>query len=234
MKMLACGIAMSIGALASDVMAYQILTVDGEEYLLSSLLENCQRITGDPEAQMDCISAISQLLAAKSGEAQETAVSVTQALDALRAVAQYQDDESGLSITGSDCSIHIVYFNNYFHISRRNISTIDLFSAQFDASKLQYDQIVEVQGAQAPLLQGFMAPGTNATMRGGVALESAQHNFSPRSPRTTMDVYANEVVSQLPAKEDQTFDFVLIHPKRSQASADIWSAFETVVKACKQ
>jgi hypothetical protein len=79
-----------------------------------------------------------------------------------------------------------------------------------------------------------MASGTNAAIRGGVALESAQNNFEPRSARTTIDVYANEVVTQLPAREDQAFDFVLIHPQRSQASAEIWTAFETFVNACSK
>jgi hypothetical protein len=234
MKMLMYGISLSLGTLASDVLADQILTVDGEDYLLSSLLENCQSITDDPAAQITCFSTISGLLEEQSDAEPENAVSVPEALDALRAVAQYQDDETGLSIAGADCNIHIVYFNNYFHISRRNISSIDLFSAQFDASKLQHDQTVQVQSAQAPLAKGFMETGTTAATRGGVSLESMQHNFAPRSPRTTLDVYATEVVSQLQAREDQAFDFVLVHPKRSQASADIWNAFETVVNACKE
>ncbi len=232
MKMLVCGFAMSFGILASDVMADQIVVVDGEDYLLSSLMENCQSIT-DAEAQIACFSTISRLLEDQSGEEQESSVSVTETLGALQAVAQYQDDDSGLSISGSDCNIHIVYFDNYFHISRRNVSSIDLFSAQFDASNLQFDQTVVVQGAQAPLLKGVMNVGVNAAMRGGLALDSTLDDFSPRSPGTTIDVYANEVVSQLPAREAQAFDFVLIHPQRSQASAEIWSAFEAFVDACK-
>ncbi len=232
MKMLMCGFAMSLGVLASTAKADQILNIDGEDYPLSTLLENCQSITDDPAAQIACVSSLSQLLAEQSSAAQENDVAVAPALDALRAVAEYQDDGSGLSIAGSDCNIHMIYYNNYFHISRRNISSIDLFSAQFDASKLQYDQIVQVQGAQAPLLTGVMDVGTNATVRGGIALESALDNFEPRSPRTTMDAYANEVVGQLQAREEQSFSFVLIHPQKTQASAEIWSAFEAFVSLC--
>lgn len=234
MKMLMCGVAMSLAVMANSVMAERVLTVDGEDYLLSSLMNNCQSITGDPEAQIACFSSISRLMEEQSVETQEIDVSVTETLDALRAVAQYQDDGSGLLIAGADCNIQIIYFSNYFHISRRNISSIDLFSAHFDASKLQFDQTVQVQGANAPLLKGFMAPGANAAMRGGVALESAQHNFSPRSARITIDAYANEVADQLPAREGQEFDFVLIHPQKSQASDEIWSAFEAFVDACRQ
>lgn len=233
MKMLMCGFAMSLGVLATNAKADQIINVDGEDYFLSHLTENCQSITGDPAAQIACFSALSRLLEEQSGEVQENGEAVIQALDALRAVSQYQDDDSGLSIVGADCNVHIVYFNNYFHISRRNVSSIDLFSAQFDASKFQYDQIVQAQGGQVPLSKGVMADGTNAAMRGGAALESTLDNFEPRSPGTTLDVYANEVVSQLPAREAAAFDFVLVHPQRSQASADIWSAFEDFVNACQ-
>lgn len=233
MKMLMRSFALWLGVLASNAQADQVITVDGKDYFLSFLTANCQSITNDPAAQIACFGAISELLEEQSGGVQESKISVTEALDALRAVAQYQDDESGLSIAGSDCNIHLVYFNNYFHISRRNISTIDLFSAQFDASNLQYDQIVQVQDAQSPVSKGFMAPGVTAVMHGGVALESAQHNFSPRSPRTTLDVYANEVVGELQGIQSQEFDFVLVHPQKSQASADIWSAFATFVDACK-
>lgn len=233
MKTLMCGFALSLGMLATGANADQIINVDGEDYFLSHLTANCQSITDDPAAQIACFSAISQLLDEQSVEAPETQVSVTEMLDALRAVAQYQDDETGLSIAGSDCNIHVVYFNNYFHVSRRNISEIDLFSAQFDASKLQFDQTVAVQGGQTPLLRGVMEAGQVAAVRGGEVLESSQNNFEPRSPRVTLDAYANEVVTQLPAREDQTFEFVLVHPKRSQASAEILTAFEAFVSACR-
>lgn len=234
MKTLICGLTMSFGILASAVNAVQMVNIGGIDYPLSSLMENCQSITDDPAAQIACFSALSKVMEEQSGEEKEDGVSVPQALDALRAVAQYQDDESGLSITASGCSIQILYFNNYYHLSRRNISSIDLFSVQFDVSKLQYDQITQVQGGSAPLSKGIMDAGATAAMRGGAALESSQQNFAPRSPRMTIDVYASEVVNQLPVTEDQTFEFVLVHPNRSQASADIWSAFEVFVKACQQ
>jgi hypothetical protein len=232
MKMLMYGFATSLAVLASGANADQVLVVDGEEYLLSALMENCQSITGDPAAQISCFSALSQLMDEQSNGGQADEASVTAALDALRAVAEYQDDDTGLSIGGAGCNIHIVYFNNYFHISRRNISSIDLFSAQFNASKLQYDQTVQVQGSQTPLSKGFMESGANAATRGGIALESTQHNFEPRSPRTTLGVYADEVVGQLPATEVAAFDFVLVHPNKSDASADIWNAFEDFVNTC--
>ncbi|WP_373635595.1 hypothetical protein [Yoonia sp. SS1-5] len=233
MKMLTSGFAISLAILATDVKADQMLMVDGEEYSLSSLTENCQSITDDPAAQIACFSALSKLIEEQAADAQENQVSVPQALDALRAVAQYQDADSGLSIAGSDCNIHTVYFNNYFHISRRNVSTIDLFSAQFDASKLLFDQTVKAQGTQAPLSKGFMDAGANAVVRGGVELDSTLDNFAPISARMTLDVYANEVVGQLPAVQAQAFDFVLVHPQRSQSSVEIWTAFEAFVNACK-
>lgn len=234
MKMLMCGFAMSLGILTSAVQAEQMLTIDGTEYPLSALMLTCQSMINRPEDQIACFSNLTRLLDQQSGTEQKETASVSQALESLRAVAEYQDNESGLSIAGADCKVQIVYFNNYFHISRRNISTIDLFSAQFDASKLQYDKLTAVQGAQAPLTRGLMDAGAIAAMRGGVALESSQHNFAPISPRMTIDDYANEVVGQLPVREDQAVEFVLIHPQRSQTSADIWGAFEAFVKACKE
>lgn len=233
MKRLIYSFAISFGMMANGANADQVVNVDGEEYLLSDLMANCQSITDDPAAQVSCFSAISKLLDEQSGETQEDHALVAPALDALRDVAQYQDDASGLSIAGSDCNIHILYYNNYFHISRRNISTIDLFSAQFDASTYQVDQTVKVLDAQGLLSKGSMAPGTTAVMRGGVAQDSSQHNFASRSPRTTLADYANEVVAQLPAREGQAFDFVLVHPNKRQASADIWRTFEAFVETCQ-
>jgi len=234
MKMLICGLTMSLSVLASTAQAEVTLNVDGESIPLSTLMDNCKSISGSAEAQISCFNALTQMLDEQSGSAPaETGASVTDALDALRDVAQYQDGETGLTITGSDRSVQITYFANYFHISRRNISTIDLFSAQFDASQLEYDQTAAARGASAPLSKGIMDAGATAAMWGGVGLESAQQNFDPKSPRTSLDVYADEVVAQLPSREDAAFDFVLVHPQRSDASDDIWSAFEAFVSACK-
>ena len=216
---------------ASDAQAEEMVNVDGVEYPLSLLTANCQSMSGDPQAMIACFNDLSALMEGNS-DVQEDTVSVAQALDDLRAVAQYQNDETGLSILGSDCGVHIVYYGNFFHISRRNVSSIDLVSAQFDASKLQYDQIAGVQGAQMPLSRGLMDVGAAAKMRGGAALESAQHNFPAKSARLSMSEYAAQVVNQLPVTEGQAFNFVLVHPARSQASADIWSAFEVFVNAC--
>ena len=232
MKTLIIGLVMSFGTMTSVSSAQQTLKVDGADVPLATLMENCQSITGDPAAQIACFGAVTKLLEEQAGQQQEEIVSVPQALESLRTVAQYQNDESGLTINGSDCSIQIVYFNNYFHLSRRNISSIDLFSAEFDVSQLQFDTLTEVQGGQAPLIQASMAAGVNATVRGGVALESSQRNFAPRSPRTSLDAYANEVIGQLPANQSQTFQFVLVHPQLSQSRADIWDAFGIFVKAC--
>lgn len=178
--------------------------------------------------------AAAQEAAALEAERLKNLVPVPQALADLRAAAQYEDDDTGLLIAGTDCSIQVTYFGNYYHLSRRNVSTIDLFSAQFDASQLQYDQITDVPSAQIPLSKAMMVDGAMAVMRGGMALDSNQDNFEPKSARSTLGAYANDVVGQLPAREDQAFDFVLIHPERRQVSADIWTAFETFVDSCKQ
>lgn len=236
MRMLICGLAVSLGFVASDVTAEIKLNVDGSELDLSTLMENCRSMTGAPEAQVACFNAVSQLLEKQLGggaQASNDDSAVTDALDALRTVAQYQDDDTGLTIVGTDCSIQILYFDNYYHLSRRNVSSIDLYSAEFDASKLQYDQTAASQGAQAPLSKGFMEDGATATMRGGPALESTSYKFAPKSARMSVGDYASEVAPQLPANDYQAFDFVLVHPKQAQASGDIWSAFESFVAACK-
>ncbi len=167
-------------------------------------------------------------------ERQRKLVAVPKALEDLRAVAHYQDAESGLSIVGTDCNIRITYFGNYYHLSRRNVSTLDLFSATFDASKLQYDQISDVPGAQVPVLRGVMADGAKAVTVGGMEMDSALHNFEPKSARSTLDAYASEVVSQLSPSENKTFDFVLVHPAKGQVAADIRGAFEAFANACKE
>jgi len=234
MKKLMFGIAMSLSVFASAAQADQVITVDGEEYLLSDLTANCQSITDDPAAQITCFSALSKIMEEQASEAQATDVSVVETLAALQAVAQYEDDDTGLLISGTDCRIHVLYFNNSFHISRRNVSSIDLISAQFDASKLQFDEVSEVRGAQVPLLSGEMDVSATAVMRGGIELDSSRDGFEPRSPRTTLGVYAQEVATVLTPTEDQTFDFVLVHPQRSADSDAIWAAFEAFTAACRK
>jgi hypothetical protein len=233
MKKFMCGLALSLGFLTGAAQAEQMVTVNGTEYPLSALMLTCQKMIDQPEAQSVCFSNLSRLLGQASGTAQTAGASVSEALETLRTAAQYQDDASGLLITGSECSVKVIYFNNYFHISRRNISTIDLFSVELDASKVQVDQFLEVQGAKAPLAKGMMEAGATAVSRGGVELESAQHNFAPRSPRSSLGDYATEVAGILQAREDQAFEFVLIHPNRSQTSAEIWGAFQAYVNACR-
>lgn len=234
MRMLMYGLSLSLALIANDVKAQNKVTVEGTEYDISVLMGNCQSMSGTPEAQLACFASLSQLLEQQNGEGQDSGPTVPEALEAFRSVAQYQDNDTGLAIAGSDCRIRIVYFNNYFYLSRRNVSSIDLFSAQFDASRIQHDQIVEVRGAQAPLFKGQMETGATAMLQGGVAMESKDHSFEPKSARMAMYDYANEVVSQLPTSENPTFDFVLVHPKRNNARDDILRAFETFVKACKR
>jgi hypothetical protein len=233
MKMLMFGLAASLGVSASSVTAMEVVNVDGVEYPLSILTENCQSMSDEPQAMIACFNALSELIEDQSAGVEKEPVDVTQFLDTLRAAAEYEDNDTGLSIVGTDCSIQLVYYGNYFHLSRRNVSSIDLFSVEFDASKLQYDQIAQVPGAQVPLFQGMMQPGATAESRGGMALESTTHNFEPRSPRASLGAYASEVVDQLPALEEQAFQFVLVHPAKRRTSADIWNAFETFVKTCQ-
>jgi len=233
MKTLIHGLTLSLGFVASTAHAQETVIVDGAEYELSALMENCQKITGAPEAQLACFNSLSQLIEKQNAQTQDGGSSVPAALNALKSAAQYQDADSGLSILGTNCSIQIVYYNNYYYLSRRNVSSIDLFSAQFDASKLQYDQTSEVRGAQAPLFKGVMENGSSATTHGGIALESKDHNFEPKSARAAMDAYAIEVVGQLQSRQEQTFDFVLVHPNKNGASGNIWTAFENYVNACR-
>ena len=234
MKKLMFSIAAALGLLVSAAHAQQMVMVDGEQYRLSDLMANCQAIVDDPAAQVACFAAISRLMEEQSQSAPEVTVSVTEPLNAFRAVAEYNDAETGLLISGDSCQIRVVYFANYFHISRRNISSIDLFSAEFDLSNIQLDSTTEVPNAQAPLLKVTMAPGATGSMRGGVGLESAQHNFEAKSPRVTLDEYAASVADQLPATEGRTFDFVLFHPNKAQNRTEIWTAFEALADACRQ
>ena len=226
-------VAMTFGMLAGSAQAEQMITVDGQEFPLSTLMATCQNMTDQPVAQIACFSDLTKLLDEQSGAAQANALSVPDALEALRAVAQYRDEETGLTIAGSDCNIQVVYYGNYFHISRRNISALDLFSARFSAAQLQYDQMSEVRGAQVPLVAVTLDAGAAAAVHGGIGLDSAQQGFEPRSPRTSLDAYALEVINQLPAQEGQSFEFVLVHPQRSGSSAEIWSAFEDFIAACR-
>lgn len=227
------GFALSLGIIASAVHAERMLTVDGTEVPLSELMSTCQGLIDQPDAQFACFSDLTRLMDEQSGQEPVAKVPVPEALDALRSVAQYQDNDSGLTIAGTDCTIQIVYYNNYFHVSRRNISEIDLFSATFDVSQLQYDTISEIRGAKVPLIEGELNTGSVAVTYGGAPLDSAQNNFSPRPPSATLDVYAAQIMTEIPAREGQSFEFVLIHPQRSGASAEIWDAFETFVDACK-
>lgn len=233
MKLLINGLVIAASVLANAASAEVTLIVDGEEYTLSALMENCQSLSDNPVAQITCFNTVSKLVEEQSGQDPVDQVSVSDSLEAFRTVAQYQDAESGLLVGGSDCQIQILYYGNYFHLSRRNVSSIDLLSASFDASQMQSDSISEVRGAQLPVVQAEMNDGAKASIRGGVAIESAQYGFAPKSPRASVGEYAIEVTRQLDADESRRFDFVLVHPGRSDDTDDIWDAFDTLVGACK-
>lgn len=232
MKQLYVGAMAALVGLSNSAQAEYTLNVKGTDYPLVALMDNCRNAQGGSEAQLKCFSALTQLLKNQSGVV-AVDVTVVEALDALREAAQHADPESGLSIEGTDCKIQIVYFNNYFQISRRNVSTIDLLSARFDASRLEYDQTTEVQVATMTLAQGRMQDGTKAAYSGGIALESEKQNFAPKSAQASIDEYAQSVIAQLPVMEDQSFNFVLVHPDLQQSRAEIWKAFETFVNACR-
>jgi hypothetical protein len=233
-KALVCGaVALGLTLLTGgNAKAETVITVNGETFFLSHLTAKCQAMTDDPAGQIACFNDLSHLLN-EHGGSQEEIVPVGEALETFREVTQFFDGNSGLLIGGSDCKIHVLYFNNYFHISRRNVSTMDLFSVQFDASKFQVDKMVEVQGGEAPLMRGFMEAGTQATLRGGLALDSSRDKFPSKSPRASLDAYANEVTAALPAKAVTEFEFALVHPQKAEASADIRDALQTLVKACQ-
>lgn len=233
MKMLMSGLALSLVVLATGVQAELKVTVNGEEVAVSTLMDNCKSMSGEPEAQIACFSAISQLLDNQGDGGAAAGGPVQDALDHLRAVAQYQDNETGLKIEGKGCDVQFTYFANYFHVSRRNVSNIDLYHARFDAAKLQLDATLSGAAAGTLVSKGVMDTGAVAATRGGVALDSNAHQFSPKSARTTVDVYASEVVGELPAQTGETFSFVLVHPRLSETSAEILSAFETYVAACQ-
>lgn len=233
MKTLMSGLAFSLAALATTAQAELTVEVNGQEVSVASLMDNCKTMTDQPEAQVACYSAISKLLEEQSGDTGEGVETPDQALEALRNLAQYQDGESGLTITGAGCEIQTTYFANYFHISRRNVSSIDLHHASFDASKLRLDETAAARIRQELLTTGFMDAGGTAATRGGNAIESDVHHFSPKSARATMGEYASEVVSQLPAQDLGQFPFVLVHPARENTREDIWNAFEAYVKACQ-
>ncbi len=232
MRLLICGLAMSFSMIANDAKSEITLSVDGQDYTLSALMERCQTLANDPAAQIACFGTVSKLVEAQAASEPESAISVSESLEAFRAAAQYQTEDTGLVISGAECRIQILYYNNYFHISRRNVSSIDLFSAAFDASQLHHDQISEIRGAQAPLVSGQLADGAVASTVGGIALESAQYNFAPKSARTSIGDYAAEVATQLATDQRGAVEFVLVHPARSKASGEIWGAFETYLKAC--
>lgn len=233
MKTLTRSLAIALAGLAGTANAEQIVTIDGETYFLSHLTENCQAITDDPAAQIACFGAISALLEEQPAEETNDPEAINLALDDLRTLASFSDGETGLQINGAGCNIHLMYYANYFHISRRNISELDLFSAEFDASKLQIEKTMQVQGGAAPLFRGVLDDAATAIVRGGAVLDSAGYGFAPRAPSATLDDYASEVVGQLPAAEKQTFDFVLIHPANGGSTPEIWAAFQTYVAACK-
>ena len=233
MKMLMRGLTLKLAMAAAGAQADQIVKVDGEDYLLSDLTKNCQNITDDPSAQIACFASLSQLIAEQGGETGNNDEVVLAAAEALQAAAGYQDEESGLIIRAEGCTIQFIYYGNYFHISRRNISSVDLFAATIDVSKMMLDQTVPVQGSQVPMLRATMAFGSTASVQGGLALESGPGSFASRAPGAPLADFANEVVGLLPASDSQSAEFVLVHPKQTENGAAILTAFQEYVVACQ-
>ncbi len=234
MKMLIGGLVMSLGVLSSSVNAEVLVDVEGKTYKLTDLMENCQSMSDNPVAQVSCFSAVSALLESQSTPTPtESSASIPEAFEALRDVAQYVDEGSGLIIRGAECNAQFLYFGNYFHVSRRNLSSLDLFSTQIDASKVDYDQIVQTTGNQVYMSRGTMLDGSVAKTSGGLAIESAQYNIAAKPARMTIADYAVQVAGQLTAKESNEFDFVLVHPAKQQSSAAVWGAFKTYIEACQ-
>jgi len=156
MKALIGSLAIGFGVLASGVQAEVILKVDGKDYTLTELTAHCQSMEEDPVAQIGCFNAVSALLEQQtSAPAAAPTADVASALDALRNVAQYEGAETGLTISGEGCNAHIVYYANYFHISRRNVSSLDLYSAKIDMSKLALNDTAQSDGLMA---NGAMQP----------------------------------------------------------------------------
>jgi len=199
---------------------------------VTELMEQCRSEELSAEAKVACFNDLADQLR-NGAAAPSQAGSVQEALDGLRRVAEYQDKDSGLVIAGDSCLIHVLYYGNYFHISRRNVSTIDLLSAKFDASTLQFDQTADVSEANLNWSKGVMDAGATAVFQGGTALESNKQGFDAKQASLSLQQYAGLVVDQLPAQESQRFDFMMVHPAKAEARAEITKAFEELVSACK-
>ena len=235
MKMSRGGLGIVLGILSSSVSAEVMVNVDGVQYALSALMENCQSMGDNPTDQIACFNAVSKLLDQQAAEPEEASTSsVPEALEALRSVAQYDNGDSGLIVQGTECKAHIIYYANYFHVSRRNVSSIDVFSVQFDASEISQEQINQAASRNAFVSKVVMQPGAVAKSIAGEAIESAQFGIAPKSARTTIADYAVEVADQLSTNQSGEFDFVLVHPAKQQSGAEIWSAFEAYVQECQR
>jgi len=233
MRLLICSLTLPLTLFASNVLSQETLTIDGKEYTIMALTENCQSFLADPPAMAACFTALSQLIERQSGDPQAVVLDVLPALENFRMAAEVQNDDSGLTVLGTGCTIQVVYYNNYYHVSRRNVSQLDLYSVELDVADIQFDEFDEVRGAQAPLVSGLMVDDTTATTHGNVGLDSSANGFDAKPGRTAVGDYALEIVDQLQADEDQSFDFVLVHPDLRDNSDAIWEAFERFVDACK-
>lgn len=235
MKALLGCAAVLIAGLASGANAANPIEFEGAKLSIPELMEKCSRAEGGSEAQLKCYALLAQALKEQENAKPAGTIGVSPAaekLEALRSVAEYQDAESGLTIVGEGCQVAVFYYGNYYRISRRNVSSIDLIHAQFDASKMQYGQMSMIQGPSMTMIRGVVDGSSPATNKGGLALESVQHGFASKSAGQTIDEYANQVVSQLPGRSEQTFDFVLVHPKKAAESNEILNAFALFVQAC--
>lgn len=218
---------------ATAAQAEQMIIVDGESYRLSHLTRNCQSITDDPAAQIACFGALSRLLEEQASAPAVNAELIAARLTTLQSAAEHRAEDTGLLIEAADCKLHLTYYGNYFHISRRNISTIDVISVSLDAAALDLTRLAPATAGPVPQMQAAVLPGATAAVRGGFGLDSDIDRFTPRAPQMTLDAYAQSIVAELSPREVTDFDFVLVHPARAAAQAEIITAFRDFAAACQ-
>lgn len=233
MKTVLIGALIALSAVATTAKAEITLNVRGTDYSLVALMDSCATATGGGDAQLRCFVALTDIVKEQYGAAHSD-LTVTDALFALRQVAEIQTADTGLTIKGDGCQIELQYYNNYYYMSRRNVASIDVISAQFDATAIQLDQTLRSQGNGSLTSVGLMQPGAEAVVRGGVALESVDHGFDVKPAAIPVADYAGTVAQTLDAQQHQSFQFVLVHPERNGQSGAIWEAFDTYVQACQQ
>lgn len=201
---------------------------------VQELIDQCSRLEAASDEQLQCFKLLSKAIEEQENNSSDDQAQIVQSsFEALRSVAQHSDDETGLRIFGDACEITVFYYGNFYRVSRRNVSVIDVYYAQFDASKLLLDQVSPVAGASYSRVKGVMENGAAAITAGGAELGSDVFGFAPKAASQSMNEYANLVVKAVPPQQDQTFEFVLVHPKKADAAADVMAAFSEFVQACQ-